>query len=61
MHDDRLLTWRNEAVNCPHLCLPSSSGPKPRGALRAGGDPAQERSAAAGDPEAEGGAERSYY
>lgn len=50
---------------CPHfahfLSLHSPSGPEPRGALRAGGDPPQERSADSGDPETERGAERSYY
>lgn len=43
------------------LSLHSPSGPEPRGALRAGGDPAQERSADSGDPETERGAERSHY
>lgn len=43
------------------LSLHSPSGPEPRGALRAGGDPAQKRSAASWDPETERGAERSHY
>ncbi len=55
----------SEKPMCPHfahfLSLHSPSGPEPRGALRAGGDPPQERSADSGDPETERGAERSYY
>ncbi len=45
----------------PSLSLHSPSGPESRGALRARGDPPQERSAASGDPETERGAERSHY